>query len=234
MVFQVVISGVAKLLYCRDCQVIAWKEGHKKSCEIIRERNDTYNNLAKIGTDAARLYKDELEEVHGVTINSLAEHTHAFEVCFEKLHPWKGTTIEHLVGEPSLENYYKNLCSFARGDWWFYPDASKSAFNEVAYSKRGATNGLVEVAYFTVLNYLAYYDYGGIHCGDCIDEIDAVITAKNAMGGVEMPASTFLHVHKLVAGCLATDQERRMIGDQKYGVIEALHEIDNECKSGAL
>jgi hypothetical protein len=104
--------------------------------------------------------------------------------------PYEGTDAEELLGEPSMDAFYKNLGRVVRGGFWFYEDANEVAFREAHLSFEQLTK------YYGMLSHHMCYDYESVApAGEVFGETSCVMRTKEEMG-VAMPSTTFIEMYQ--------------------------------------
>mmetsp|Transcript_18951 Transcript_18951/g.31890 ORF Transcript_18951/g.31890 Transcript_18951/m.31890 type:complete len:625 (-) Transcript_18951:1419-3293(-) len=180
--------------YCsRDCQVEAWKQGHKTACKNLRSKFEEFQKSLKIVDDAHDGKETVVSE--GFVLNDGVDYDVLRRTTLRSrvINP-AGKTVE--IGSRSMEHFYDNLGRVVRGEWWFFPEADEAAYNREI--KSGKDDGAV----FRSLCDSMTYSSGS-------QMLTIPITASS------MPASRFLEVYHETGGSYGDKDKKRLRRDKR-------------------
>lgn len=191
--------GVA-LYCCKECQVEAWKSGHKTKCSILGEKHaalmeslDTIDEAHQAGII-----------VHGIRLNAKADYDVATFIVRCGCTPVFDESFEDPPKGPTMKIFYNNLGRVAQGDFWFSQDAESL---EVYKSKLRPGSEDDEYGQFLYLSFLLCFDYFA-YC-ETFGATDAAtvyatfspilqyaVCAATRKWGMPMPAERFVELYK--------------------------------------
>eukprot|EP00555_Chaetoceros_dichaeta_P011468 CAMPEP_0198262182 /NCGR_PEP_ID=MMETSP1447-20131203/10742_1 /TAXON_ID=420782 /ORGANISM="Chaetoceros dichaeta, Strain CCMP1751" /LENGTH=367 /DNA_ID=CAMNT_0043950337 /DNA_START=3 /DNA_END=1103 /DNA_ORIENTATION=- len=188
--------------YCsRDCQVSAWKNGHKLKCNALRSRYAAFEKSFKTVGDA---YKNPVDSAAaamiecGIALSDEIDYR-VLGLLVSNPTPLEGHELIKKHGGAQMEFFYKNIARVARGEFWFYDDAD---VDDAAYAVSKEVD-LKEKHYFMLLCSLMVYNYVEMAHNIKFGESSCVMRMKDENEGVGMPASRFIEIYK--SGRRATD-----------------------------
>jgi len=188
---------------CRDCQVAAFRQGHRTRCATLKWQNDAFMKSLAIVDDIHKndsttdLAVKKGTMTHGMRLSDVNEYETAVW-----LHKTESLYVESVPG-PSMEIFYENLGKVARGEWWLLPptDCLDEYRNKVKGDGR-------EYGYFRMISALLAYDYfafvAAINDGIASDakSVTNVCAEKRLFApllndyGAAMPAGRFLELYR--------------------------------------
>jgi hypothetical protein len=136
-------------------------------------------------------------------------------------HIYEGTVSEELLGEPSMDAFYKNLGRVVRGEFWFYEDANEVAYREAQLSDEQCMRYHAKLSFYMCYDYVAVVAPGRVVFG----ENTGVMQDKEELG-VAMPSTTFIEMYQAHRKTHAIDRERlkrEVRYDTLYTFIEEWH-----------
>jgi len=206
--------------YCsRDCQVSAWKQGHKLKCNALRSRYAAFEKSFKTIDDANKNPTDSAAAAViecGIALSDEVDYA-VLRMITVLPGLYEGTEWGKQLGGRQMEIFYKNIARIARGEFWFYDDADDAAY---AVHKEANLTHEKENEYFMGLCMFMGYDYVEMSPSIEFDESSSFVMGMKGLsyGGVMMPASTFIQMYKQGRG--ATDSTDR---------FRMRREVRNQC-----
>ncbi|KAL3903446.1 MAG: hypothetical protein SGILL_010444 [Bacillariaceae sp.] len=199
-------------LYCgRECQVKAWKSGHKHNCKILAE---TWKSL----DESLQLIQQTCENgsVFEDTQVNIRSDVNCFALAFQHPSPYRSLTVDDdefpdslSPQGPSIKFFYQNLTKVKQGHWWVFPDTlGLEAYRKKLGHKYGGAileynENSSEAEQFRILYMTLCYDIDGFL--DMIDppsvrqEIRHTILRELIVRGEtkfeKMPAERFIEIY---------------------------------------
>jgi len=192
--------------YCsRDCQISAWKQGHKLKCSALRSKYAAFEKSFKTVDDAYKIPIDSAAAAAviecGIALSYKVDYAVLRHISLMPS-PYEGVECGKILGEPQMEVFYKNIVRVDRGEFWFYDDAAYADYKEANLTQEN------ENTFFELLCTFMCYDFFGISPSSTFPESSAVMRIKDRYGGVGMPASTFIRMYKLDGGAADSTNRR--------------------------
>ena len=193
--------------YCsRECQVTAWKEGHKSACKNLHSRYTEFQKSLKAVDDAHSSSEETQLELYGTTLNDGIDYDILRRTTLrQSMMDVDGNIVD--TGLPSMQDFYMNLGRVTRGEWWFFPNAEEAAYAEEL--NRGKEDG----EHFRVLCHLMCQSKGPV--------CQSMLNDGGTSGGVgfletqnqttlKMPASRFLEIYRITTQSFGDADKKRL------------------------
>jgi len=138
--------------YCsRECQVKAWREGHKTKCPNLEETTKQFEQMLAEADAAQNLERLRNFPLSYHTDSYIVERYFALPKGFMTESDYNPNTTNKLEG-PSMPIFYANLERVVKGEWWFFGSPKK-------YTRRQSTElNWKMVPYFVALSHLLMFD----------------------------------------------------------------------------
>jgi hypothetical protein len=184
-------------LYCRrDCQLRAWKSGHKAKCALLKKRDASFR-------ESLRTVDEAYERggiIHGIHLSDELDYRVMNTMLFLP-NPYSNTKTEAIPG-PAMKFLYENLGRVARGEFWFHSDSDSLIDYKEKLERRSSTDP-PEIDYFVQLSVFLCYDYFGFSAdqgakdptAECFEE-SAFVNRVKQLFGMPMPAERFIELYK--------------------------------------
>jgi hypothetical protein len=189
----------AVALYCgRDCQVRAWKSGHKAKCALLKKHDASFR-------EALRTIDETYERggiIHGIRLSDELDYRVMNAMLFIP-NPYSGTASEAVPGR-AMKCFYENLGRVFRGEFWFYPDSDYLSLVDYKEKlERGSSTDLSELNYFISISVFLCFDYFGMTADHGAPDPTAetfgegaVVNRIKQLFGMPMPAERFIELYK--------------------------------------
>eukprot|EP00546_Thalassionema_frauenfeldii_P016835 CAMPEP_0178898746 /NCGR_PEP_ID=MMETSP0786-20121207/2514_1 /TAXON_ID=186022 /ORGANISM="Thalassionema frauenfeldii, Strain CCMP 1798" /LENGTH=500 /DNA_ID=CAMNT_0020569523 /DNA_START=11 /DNA_END=1513 /DNA_ORIENTATION=- len=147
--------------YCgRDCQVKAWKGGHKHKCKELKQQHKCY--LASLKTVDEKYADGMTPIIEGITLSEEIDYS-----VLTNMFCSNGPRLES-VGSYSMKAYYENLERVFKGEFWFCD--SEHILVEQDYNTRFGTKQAAEKQlYFFILGLLTHDFFANLESDDFLD-----------------------------------------------------------------
>jgi hypothetical protein len=201
-------SGCNVAFYCgKACQVKAWKGGHKKACQNLKERHERWKDARSV-VDAAHVSG----MLHGIQLRADWDYI-LLSALYSLESPYKNSSCERIIGGASMKAFYENLGRVIRGEWWFYHNATSVSEYKEFIEANGKTV-TDEQNYFFMLSIFLSFDYFK-HEPDpevntsMFDSTSFVIQSSEGFG-IPMPAERFVEMYKKIKIATTNDERLRV------------------------
>jgi hypothetical protein len=187
-------GGCSVALYCgRACQVKAWKSGHKKACQYLKEKNEILRDSLN-AVDAAHVSG----VLDGLQLRASWDYKLLSMLCTMPS-PYVGASWEHKLGEPSMKVFYENMGRVISGEWWLYDD-TPSVSEYLEFREANGKTTEEETFYLFVLGTFLSFDYFK-HVSDpevvtSMFDSTSFLMRSSEKFGISMPADVFLQMYK--------------------------------------
>ena len=196
--------------YCsRDCQVAAWKQGHKPACKNLRSKFDEFQKSLKI-VDEAHDDDGKTGVLEGFTLNDGVDYDVLRRTTLRVgvMTP-DGEKVE--FGLRSMEHFYDNLGRVVRGEWWFFPDADETTYKQEI--EGGKDDGEV---FRSLCDFMTYSSES-----DVLSVSGEMLFLQTKNQTTFMPASRFLEKYHETDASFGKKDKKRLRRDMRNSAYSA-------------
>jgi hypothetical protein len=201
-------SGCNVALYCgRVCQVKAWKSGHKKACQHLKEKHEMWND--SLGAVDAAHVSGMLD---GIQLRAGLDYLLLSRMPISTS-PYAGASCEHFLGGPSMKTFYENLGRVIRGEWWFYQNAPSASEYQEFLVASGKTAKEQHCYFFMICSFLSFDYFKHVSDPEVVTSMfdsTSFVMKSSEEFGIPMPAEYFMSMYKSFKISASKDERLRV------------------------